>query len=399
MVLPRVFLLVMLIASMAVSTQALYPPKEMTAIPSSPTINQATKNVQRDRAFVRPSVAPPPPLPPAVVAATADTAAAPHTHPLEVAEEGSIALTEAAGVGSMTTHALPASVVSAQEYRTALFKTLLTVTSACLFGVFLTLTRGKTTGYEFFCSYLVEQSLSIDNIFVFIMLFDYFQVPLESQSRVLAWGITGAIALRGVMILLGVAVLQRFKSVLLVFAAILLASSYKLLTESHSEPANSQQDQQQHVKEENAVMKIASYLFPNTTHEFHGQDFFVQQNGHFVATPLLLCLVCVELSDFVFAVDSIPAVLGVTQDPLVVYSSNIFAIMALRSLYTVVAKAVAEWHYLKPAVALVLGFVGSKMILEYFHFHVGTDVSLGVISTLLAGGVAMSVWETRRKGK
>lgn len=395
MVRTRVFLLLVLIASITTSTRALYPPKEMTAIPSSPTINQTVKNVQRDRAFVRPSVVPPPlPLAAVAISATADTAAP--TNPLQLAEEGSIAGTPSDGIGGVTTtYNSPASIVSPQEYRAALFKTLLTVTSACLFGVFLTLTRGTTTGYEFFCSYLVEQSLSIDNIFVFIMLFDYFQVPLESQSRVLAWGITGAIALRGVMILLGVAVLQRFKSVLLVFAAILLASSYKLLTESHPEPTNSPQ----HVKEQNAVMKIASYLFPNTTHEFHGQNFFVQQNGHFVATPLLLCLVCVELSDFVFAVDSIPAVLGVTQDPLVVYSSNIFAIMALRSLYTVVAKAVAEWHYLKPAVALVLGFVGSKMILEYFHYHVGTDVSLGVISTLLAGGVAMSVWETRRKGK
>ena len=356
-------ILILVLATITMETNALYPPKEMAAIPVSP----AMTDIQA--AFISR-------LPPAPSSTAASVSLQQH---LDV-EAGTVIN----GIND------PASSISQQDYRNALIKTMLTVTCACLFGVFLTVTRGKTTGYEFFCSYLVEQSLSIDNIFVFIMLFDYFQVPLESQSRVLAWGIGGAIALRGIMIMAGVAVLQRFKSVLLGFAAILLASSYKLLTESAHEKGD------ENLKN-NSVMKIASFLFPNTSHEFHGQDFFVEQNGRRFATPLLLCLVCVELSDFVFAVDSIPAVLGVTQDPLVVYSSNIFAIMALRSLYTVVAKAVSEWHYLKPAVALVLGFVGMKMILEYFHVTVGTDLSLGVICTLLGGGVALSVWDKRLK--
>lgn len=280
-------------------------------------------------------------------------------------------------------------MISPKEYKAALVKTALTVAAACLFGVFLTLTRGKTTGYEFFTSYLVEQSLSIDNLFVFIMLFDYFKVPNELQSRVLTWGIIGAVGLRGIMIFAGVAALQRYKSVMLFFAAILLASSFKLLTESSHEGGEDLND--------NMIMKFTSFLFPNTSKEFHGEKFFVKKEGRRFATPLLMCLVCVELSDFVFAVDSIPAVLGVTQDPMVVYASNIFAIMALRSLYTVVAKAVSEWDYLKPAVALVLGFVGTKMILEYFHYHVGTGLSLGVICTLLGGGVALSIWDKRMK--
>lgn len=359
-------LLVLVLVTMTMEASALYPPKEMTAIPASPS------KADNQPAFINR-----PPPPPPIHSSTTSSI------PLEQLLTGNDG-------GAIISGNDPASSISQKDYSNALIKTFLTVTCACLFGVFLTVTRGKTTGYEFFCSYLVEQSLSIDNIFVFIMLFDYFQVPLESQSRVLAWGIGGAIALRGIMIMAGVAVLQRFKSVLLGFAAILLASSYKLLTESTH-------DKEDENLKNNGVMRIASFLFPNTSHEFHGQKFFVEQNGRRFATPLLLCLVCVELSDFVFAVDSIPAVLGVTQDPLVVYSSNIFAIMALRSLYTVVAKAVSEWHYLKPAVALVLGFVGVKMILEYFHVTVGTDFSLGVICTLLGGGVGLSVWDKRRK--
>jgi len=249
-------------------------------------------------------------------------------------------------------------------------------------------TCGLSTGYEFFAGYLVEQSLSIDNLFVFIMLFDYFRVPLELQSRVLSWGIAGAIGLRGLMIGVGVASIQQFKAVILVFAGILLASSFKLLTET--EPS-------ENGVADNYVMKLATKLFPNTSADFDGERFFVtSETGQRIATPLFLCLVCVELSDFVFAVDSIPAVLGVSKDPLVVYASNIFAIMALRSLYTLVAKAVTELHYLKPAVAAVLGFVGIKMIAEYLHVEIGTGTSLGVVCSLLGSGILASLWENNK---
>lgn len=257
-----------------------------------------------------------------------------------------------------------------------------------LFGVALMATRGLSTGCEFFAGYLVEQSLSIDNLFVFIMLFDYFQVPLELQSRVLSWGIAGAIALRGLMIGVGVAAIQKFKSVILVFAGILLASSYKLLTETEGEGKD---------MDDNIIMRFTTSLFPNTSSDFDGDKFFVTNDmGKRMATPLFLCLVCVELSDFVFAVDSIPAVLGVSKDPLVVYASNIFAILALRSLYTLVAKAVTELHYLKPAVATVLGFVGIKMIAEYFHVEIGTGTSLGVVCSILGSGILASLWENNK---
>jgi TerC family integral membrane protein len=277
-----------------------------------------------------------------------------------------------------------------KEYKKALLKTALTVTAATVFGIGISVVRGTSSGYEFFAGYLIEQSLSIDNIFVFIMLFDYFQIPLELQNRVLTWGITGAIVLRGIMISLGVAVLQRFQSVILVFAGILLVSSVNLLLEKDDDGKDD---------ETNMVMKLTKVLLPSTTSELHGEEFFIKDivSGKYVATPLFLCLVCVELSDFVFAVDSIPAVLGVSKDPLIVYASNIFAILALRSLYTVVARAIGSFYYLKSAVALVLGFVGLKMICEYFHYHIDTGLSLAVICSFLGSGILASILRSKKE--
>jgi TerC family integral membrane protein len=252
--------------------------------------------------------------------------------------------------------------------------------------------KGPNTAYEFFASYLVEQSLSIDNLFVFIMLFEYFNIPSHLQKRVLSWGITGAIVLRGIMIGVGVAAIQRFKSVILLFSGILIASSINLFMESLN---HHEQNTVQHKDmDDNPIMKLTKFFFPNTSMDLQGEAFFVKGlDGKRLVTPLFLCLICVELSDFVFAVDSIPAVLGVSKDPLVVYASNIFAIMALRSLYTVINKAVANFKYLKPAVSLVLGFVGCKMIAEYFHVEISTVVSLSVIVSVLATGIVASLWQ------
>jgi TerC family integral membrane protein len=284
------------------------------------------------------------------------------------------------------------------EYKRALIKTLLTLFAAATFGITVMMTRGVSSGYEFFAGYLIEQSLSIDNLFVFIMLFEYFKVPTNLQNRVLSWGISGAIILRGLMIGVGVAALQRFQSIILVFASILIASSVNLLLENETHDSSTGTEQQH---EENLVMKLTKALFPNTSSELHGEKFFIEvtDNGvtKHMATPLFLCLLAVELSDFVFAVDSIPAVLGVSKDPLIVYASNIFAIMALRSLYTVVAKAVSSFRYLKPAVALVLGFVGAKMIAEYFHIEIGTGASLAVICSLLSTGIVASILNSQEE--
>ncbi len=169
------------------------------------------------------------------------------------------------------------------------------------------------------------------------MLFNYFSVPLEHQGRVLLWGVIGAVVMRGLMIALGVAVVKKFRYMIIVFAGILLASSIKLL----------QEDDDEHNLSDNAVMKLAKKLV-GVVDRYDGEKFFTSNlQGKTVGTPMLLCLVCIELSDFVFAIDSIPAVLGISQDPFVVYSSNIFAIMSLRSVYSIIAKAVTQLQYLK----------------------------------------------------
>ena len=239
-----------------------------------------------------------------------------------------------------------------RSFRGALVSTLQTVALSLSFGVGVFLWRGSEAGMEYLAGYIVEQSLSVDNLFVFIMLFDYFKVPLPYQHRVLTWGIIGAVVMRGVMIYVGVAAIEQFEWIMLIFAGILLISAFKLL--------NGGEDDDEDLAN-NFVMRVTSMILPATT-EYDGERFFIRERGQIFATPLFMCLVCIEFSDLIFAIDSIPAVIGISKDPLIVYFSNIFAIMGLRSLYTVLAKAVTDLPYLKPAVALVLGFVGGKMI-------------------------------------
>ena len=269
------------------------------------------------------------------------------------------------------------------EMRQAVITTIGVVLSACAFGVGVAVTRGKEVAMEFFAGYLVEQSLSVDNLFVFILLFEYFRVPASMQEKALRWGIIGALLMRGVMILVGVELVQRFRVVTLLFAGVLLASAAKLLTEG---------DHDDEEMNNNAMVKL-SKSFCKSVSYYDGDKFFTKlRDGSRAATPLLLCVVCIELSDFVFAVDSIPAVLAITKDPFIVYSSNIFAIAALRSLYQVLSAAIAGLPYLRPAVALILGFVGLKMLAEYYHIHVPTSWSLGVIVATLGGGILLSLY-------
>jgi TerC family integral membrane protein len=192
--------------------------------------------------------------------------------------------------------------------------------------------------------------------------------------------------MRGVMIVAGVSAIHRFRGVILVFAAVLLVSAAKLFFDSGEAEDLSH----------NMVLRLSKALV-GATEEYDGEKFFTQVDGRTRATPLLLCLVCIELSDFVFAVDSIPAVIGITQDLLVVYSSNIFAIIGLRSLYTLVARAVQDLPYLRPAVAVVLAFIGIKMALEYFGLEVPIGVSLSVVVLILGTGVVLSLACDRRK--
>ncbi|CAB9523579.1 Putative membrane-bound redox modulator Alx [Seminavis robusta] len=285
-----------------------------------------------------------------------------------------------------------ATTTAAQEqliYKSAISRTLAWVGAASLFGAFLLVGFGPQTSEEFFAGYLVEQSLSVDNLFVFLLLFEYFKVPLESQDRILNWGIVGAIVMRAAMIGIGAAALQNFHEILLVFAAILVYSSAKALI-----PGDEDEDEED--PSENAIVKFSQNLM-KSTQEFDGDRFFTMVDGVKMATPLFICMIAVEISDVVFAVDSIPAVFGVTENPLVVFSSNMFAIMGLRSLYTILSKAAADLKYLEPAVAVVLGFIGSKMIAEYCGYQIPTEIALVVVAGLLSTGVGLSLWEKKQE--
>jgi TerC family integral membrane protein len=254
--------------------------------------------------------------------------------------------------------------------------------AACAFGAAIGVTEGADKASEYFAGYLLEQSLSVDNLFVFVLVFEYFKVPPERQTRVLNYGIFGALVMRAVMILAGVEIIENFEPILLVFAGILIFSSYKLLSEGDGDEEEDMGD--------NAIVKFCS-KFITVSGDYDGDNFFTLENGVKVATPLLLVLAVIEVSDVVFAVDSIPAVFGVTKDPFIVYTSNLFAIMSLRQLYGLISKAVGELKYLQIAVALVLGFIGAKMIVEYTGVHVPTEASLAVVATMLGGGVGASL--------
>lgn len=270
--------------------------------------------------------------------------------------------------------------------------------------------EGSEKAQEFFAGYLLEQSLSIDNLFVFVLVFNYFKTPVECQPKVLTYGIATAAVLRLVMILLGVELIQKFEPLLVVFALILLWSAYGLLTKGDDDEDDDLSD--------NAVVKLCRRVLPVSDH-YEGNNFFttpaaaaaaasaaaasnngggsssstavVRSWGGRVATPLLLALAVVEISDVLFAVDSIPAVFGVTLDPFIIYSSNMFAIFSLRSLYSFVSTVMTELRFLDKAVALVLGFIGVKMLLEFADINVPTDVSLLVVGLTLGGGVAASM--------
>ncbi len=254
------------------------------------------------------------------------------------------------------------------------------VSLALLFGAFLWWQTGSKTALEYYAGYLIELSLSVDNLFVFLMIFQYFAVPAELQPRVLKWGIFGAIIMRAIMIAAGALLLQEFTWIVYVFGGILILTGLKMFRggEERVEP------------EKNPLVRLVRRFFP-VTPAYDGQHFFVRNiSGVRMATPLLLVLVVVEWSDLVFAIDSIPAVFAVTRDPFVVYASNLFAILGLRALFFVLAGAMDKFHYLKPGVALILLFVGAKMVASAW-IHPSTALSLAVIIIILTSSVVLSL--------
>jgi tellurite resistance protein TerC len=237
---------------------------------------------------------------------------------------------------------------------------------------------GGTAALQFLTGFLLEKSLSLDNIFVIALIFAYFRVPLVYQHRVLFWGVLGALVLRGVMIALGAALISRFDWVVYLFGGILILTAARMLLVGHDE-----------LEPENTLaIRIARRVFPVTA-AFHGERFFVQIDGRRLATPLFLVLVLVESSDVLFAVDSIPAIFAITKDPFLVFTSNVFAILGLRSLYFAIAPLMDRFRYLKISLVFILAFVGVKMILSHTE-PIPTNVSLAVIVGILSVGVLAS---------
>lgn len=253
------------------------------------------------------------------------------------------------------------------------------ISLALLFNGWVFLAFGPQRGLEFTTGYLIEKALSVDNIFVFVMIFTYFGTPAQYQHRVLFWGIVGALLLRAIFILAGGALLAKFHWMIYVFGGLLVVTGIKMLLQRNEtmDPGK------------NPIVRIARKLLPVSS-RYDGQRFFTVENGKRLATPLLLTLVAVEATDVIFAVDSIPAIFAITRDPFIVFTSNIFAILGLRSLYFLLAGIIEKFHYLKVGLSMVLVFVGMKMLLADVY-KVPIAASLLIVAGLITGSVLLSL--------
>jgi tellurite resistance protein TerC len=292
-------------------------------------------------------------------------------------------------------------------YRESVIWSSVWVTLAMIFAGVVFWHLGHQKGVEFLTGYLIELSLSVDNLFVFLLVFSYFKVPAKYQHRVLFWGVMGALVMRVAMILLGTALIRQFNWIIYIFGAFLVFTGVKMFSQEETELQ----------PEDNPVVKLVTRFIPITRH-YEEDKFFTVENGRRTGTLLLLVLVIVEVTDLVFAVDSIPAIFGITTDTFIIYTSNVFAIMGLRSLYFLLAGVVEKFHYLKLGLAIVLTFIGVKMLLpllskglayaldslgatklaEYASHgnHIPIGIALGFVATVLAGSVVASlIWPKR----
>lgn len=271
------------------------------------------------------------------------------------------------------------------KFKEAMGWTALWFTLAMGFAAALVPMRGQDDAVKFLTGYLLELSLSMDNVFVIALIFGYFRVPGEYQHRVLFWGILGALVMRGLMIWAGAALVKQFHWTLYIFGAFLVYTGIKMMFVD---------DEGVH-PEKNPFIKLAKKFFP-ISHHFDGQKFFTVEAGRRALTPLALVLVMVETTDLVFALDSIPAIFGITTDNFLVFTSNVFAILGLRSLYFVLAGAIEYFRYLKYGLSIVLVFIGVKMLIEYWHIKLPTTASLGIVAGIILLSVIISVLATRR---
>ena len=271
-------------------------------------------------------------------------------------------------------------------FKNALLMSAFWISLALAFAVFIHQWMGPAKALEFVTGYLLEEALSVDNLFVFILLFAYFRVPPEEEKTVLFWGILGALLMRGVFIFAGVALVQRFHWVLYAFGVFLIYTGLQLMFGGKEERDPSR----------NLVLRSSRRFLP-LTEDYQGGNFVVRRNGKLLFTPLFVVLLVVETTDILFAVDSIPAILAITRDPFIVYTSNVFAILGLRSLYFALAGMMKLFHYLNYGLSVVLIFIGVKMLLPE-RYQVPTWAALAVIASVLALSVLASVLFPRKEG-
>jgi tellurite resistance protein TerC len=269
--------------------------------------------------------------------------------------------------------------------RAALQRSFIWIVLSLAFNLLVWKSKGDEAGLDFLTGYIIEYSLSVDNIFVFVLIFNYFRVPPRSQHRVLVWGILGALVMRGVMIWLGVTLVERFHFVLYIFGAFLVLTGIRMLFDRDAEMDF----------EKNFFMRWCRRILP-VTRDFHGRRFHVIVDGKLCFTPLLLVLILVDVMDLIFAVDSIPAVFAITTDQFIVYTSNICAILGLRSLYFLLARMIDRFIYLKTGLALILFFVGTKMVFAR-RFPIPNWISLLIILVTLVTTITISLAVTKRR--
>src|ERR1041385_8462094 len=266
------------------------------------------------------------------------------------------------------------------KYREAWIWSGVWVTLALIFAGLVFHYQGSTRGLEYLTGYLIELSLSVDNLFVFLLIFSYFKVPARFQHRVLFWGVMGALIMRLTMIFVGAALINRFQWIIYIFGAFLVYTGIKMF---RHEEVDIQPDQNIAVRMLTKVLRI--------TRHYEDEKFFTRTNGKRAGTLLLLVLMVVEVTDLVFAVDSIPAIFAITTNTFIVYTSNVFAILGLRSMYFLLAGVVEKFRYLRTGLAIVLTFIGIKMLLGAIHFNIPIMISLGVVVLVLAGSVILSL--------
>lgn len=270
------------------------------------------------------------------------------------------------------------------QVKEALWMTVFWIAIAIAFNVFVYYLRGTEDALNFLTGYLVEKALSVDNLFVFLLIFSYFRVPDHVLHKVLFWGIFGAIAMRAIFILFGIALVQNFHWVIYIFGGFLVFTGIKLAMEK---------DKEIH-PESNRVIRIFQRFFP-VAPNFFEDKFFIKQNGRYLATPLFLVLLSIETTDVIFAIDSIPAILGITQDPFIVYTSNILAILGLRSLYFALSRVLILFHYLQYGLAFILVFIGIKMLISGY-INIPVMVSLGVVVSILIFSIIASILNPKK---